>query len=146
MSRDNREERQYRDAVIKERNMLDAIQLISARDSDGGPQHPGIDNGASVGIEPSGSLSPDRVNWKNRLNEWLQRLKKPVLKTEAYQTSQHGPPHTPFFHCVLAVPELGPKPFLAEGTSWKRSQEAQQEAARLACACINAEGRFTAAP
>ena len=135
MSRDTREERQYRDSLTKERNMLDAVQLLSARD--GGQQKPGINNGISAGIQPS--LSPDRVNWKNQLNEWLQRLKKPVLRTQAYQTSQQGPPHAPFFQCVLFVPELGPEPFLAEGTSWKRSQEAQQEAARLACARIDAE-------
>ena len=117
--------------------MLDAVQLLSA--CDGCQQKPGIDNGISVSIEPS--LSPDRVNWKNQLNEWLQRLKKPALRKEAYQTRQLGLPHAPFFQCVLSVPELGPEPFLAGGTSWKRSQDAQQEAARLACARIVADSQ-----
>jgi hypothetical protein len=127
MSRDTWEERQYRDAMTKERNMLDAVQLLSARD--GGQQ-----KGVSVGVKPS--LSPDKVNLKNQLNEWLQRLKNPALRTEAYQTSQQGPPHALTFQCVVSAPELGPEPFMAWGTFCKRSQEAQQEAARLACARI----------
>ena len=109
-------------------------------------QHSDGHGSAADGSPSSPEHGPGpETNWKNKLNEWLQQNARQPLGRGAYATTPCGPAHEPFFRCELrAVPGLDGGPFRAGGPGFRRARQAEQEAARLACAHIPPAGRVAA--
>ena len=120
-----------------------AVEPRGANDSEGGerPSAAAAAAGTLLGHPdlPGPGGSRPAINWKSRLNEWLQRRSRPPLDRGAYETTRHGPAHAPYFRCSVTVPGFGTFASECGGLEFAQAKLAQQDAARRACESIDGE-------